>query len=486
MNQGLKTQRLNNKVMDLLKRFSAVAMLCLLSAGCSDSFLQLAPVSNPNAGNFFKTKSDFELASSAAYATLYTVYNPEGPISYCGELMGDNVTILNISGNMADKWQFRDYSLAPANTMVYQFWQDFYKSLYNINIVISTIENAEVDAAYKDKIKGEMQFLRALYYFQMVQIWGDLPLVTTPITAEESYAVLRAPVAEVYAQIVKDLQFAASKLPLAAMAGVGKVSKGAAQSLLGKVYLTMGDKTNAATTLKEVVSSAQYQLLPGYASLWDPKNKNTKESIFEIQYLGGSSTAPFSDYYLGFFPNSNALGFYGSGMNQVVDDVWNEFEAGDGRRVASIDTGFTDAKGVFTKVKFPKKWQDKTAPVIGQRIAANNNFMVLRYADVLLMLTEATGDAQYLNLVRKRAGLPEFGTASYPAAKYPTVELATEHERRVELAFEFQRWFDLKRTNRALTVLAGKGKAVTQNKLLIPIPSVVRDQNGKIAQNVGY
>lgn len=469
--------------MNKLKHILVACLTGFVLSSCSDSFLQLAPVSNPNAGNFFKTKADFDLASNAAYATLYTVYNPEGPVSYAGELMGDNVTILNISGNMADKWQFRDYTLAPANTMVYQFWQDFYKSLYNINIVISKIESADVDAAYKDKIKGEMLFLRSLYYFQMVQIWGDLPLVTAPITAEESYGILRSPVSEVYAQIVKDLQFAASKLPL--VATVGKVSKGAAQSLLGKVYLTMGDKANAATTLKEVVNSGQYQLLPSYATLWSPTNKNTKESIFEIQYLGGSSTAPFSDYYLGFFPNSNALGFYGSGMNQVVDDVWNEYESGDSRRVASIDTGFVDAKGTFTKVKFPKKWQDKAAPIIGQRIAANNNFIVLRYADVLLLLTEATGDVQYLNLVRKRVGLPEYGTAAYPT-KYNTIELATEHERRVELAFEFQRWFDLKRTNRALTVLTAKGKTVTQAKLLIPIPNVVRDQNSKITQNAGY
>lgn len=469
--------------MNKLKHILVACLTGFVLSSCSDSFLQLAPVSNPNAGNFFKTKADFDLASNAAYATLYTVYNPEGPVSYAGELMGDNVTILNISGNMADKWQFRDYTLAPANTMVYQFWQDFYKSLYNINIVISKIESADVDVAYKDKIKGEMLFLRSLYYFQMVQIWGDLPLVTAPITSEESYGILRSPVSEVYAQIVKDLQFAASKLPL--VATVGKVSKGAAQSLLGKVYLTMGDKANAATTLKEVVNSGQYQLLPSYATLWSPTNKNTKESIFEIQYLGGSSTAPFSDYYLGFFPNSNALGFYGSGMNQVVDDVWNEYESGDSRRVASIDTGFVDAKGTFTKVKFPKKWQDKAAPIIGQRIAANNNFIVLRYADVLLLLTEATGDAQYLNLVRKRVGLPEYGTAAYPT-KYNTIELATEHERRVELAFEFQRWFDLKRTNRALTVLTAKGKTVTEAKLLIPIPNVVRDQNSKITQNAGY
>ena len=471
-----------------MKKISGyLAMICLLMAswGCGDSFLELAPVSNPNAENFYKTTADFDLAANAAYNTLYTVYNPEGAVSYAGELMGDNVTIYNISGNQADKWQFRDYSLAPANTMVYQFWQDFYKSLYSINIILSKIETASVNADYKAKMQGEMLFLRSLYYYQMVQIWGDLPIVTAPVSAAESYNILRSPSADVYAQIVKDLTDAKSKLPLAASVVAGRASKGAAQTLLGKVYLSMGDKTNAAKELKEVYDSNQYQLLPAYTSLWDAKNKNTKESIFEIQYLGGSATNPYSNYYLVFFPNSNALGFYGAGMNQVVNDIWDEYEKGDSRRIASIDTGYTDAKGNFTAAKFPKKWTDKTAPLINQSIAANNNFIVLRYADLLLLLTEATGDVSYMNQVRKRVSLPLYGESTYPT-KYSTVELALEHERRVELAFEFHRWFDLKRTNRALTVLAAKGKKVTPEKLVLPIPNIVRDQNGKITQNTGY
>jgi hypothetical protein len=470
--------------MKKLIQFLAMISFVAVSWGCKESFLELAPVSNPNADNFYKTKTDFDLATNAAYNTLYTVYHPQGPVSYAGELMSDNVTIFNISGNQADKWQFRDYSLAPANTMVYQFWQDFYKSLYNINIILSKIETADLDAAYKSQVQGEMLFLRSLYYFNMVRIWGDVPLVTAPVTAAESYNILRAPSAEIYAQIIKDLTDAKSKLS-ATSAIAGRATKGAAQTLLGKVYLTSGDKTNAAKELKEVYDSKKYELLPSYPSLWDVKNKNTKESIFEIQYLGGAATNPYSNYYLEFFPNSNALGFYGAGMNQVVDDLWNEYEKGDTRKEASIDTGFTDAKGNFTAARFPKKWTDKTAPLINQSIASNNNFIVLRYADLLLLLTEATGDVSYLNQVRKRSNLPLYGETGYPA-KYSTVDLALEHERRVELAFEFQRWFDLKRTNRALPVLTQKGKSVTQDKLILPIPNIVRDQNAKITQNNGY
>jgi hypothetical protein len=109
----------------------------------------------------------------------------------------------------------------------------------------------------------------------------------------------------------------------------------------------------------------------------------------------------------------------------------------------------------------------------------------LRYADLLLLLTEATGDVSYLNEVRKRANLPLYGSAEYPA-KYSTVALALEHERRVELAFEFQRWFDLKRTGRAVEVLKTKGKNITDAKLLLPVPNIVRDQNNRITQNQGY
>ena len=130
---------------------------------------------------------------------------------------------------------------------------------------------------------------------------------------------------------------------------------------------------------------------------------------------------------------------------------------------------------------------DLTEPLYGVTEASNNNFMILRYADLLLMLTEATGDPQYLNKVRVRAGLPLYGTAAYPSALYPTVDLAVEHERRMELALEFHRWFDLKRTGRAVAVLAAKGKAVTADKLLLPVPQYALGQNPNLApQNPGY
>ncbi len=471
-----------------MKTFRKLFLLFVLSGivmSCSDSFLELNPISNATADNF-KTKDDFDLAVNAAYTSLYTIYHPEGAVSYVNEQMSDNAIMFNISGIQADKWQFKDYSLMTTNTMVYQFWQDYYKAIFNTNIVLNKIETASLDATYKDDVKAQMMFLRALYYFHLVQIWGDVPLVTTPITGDEAYSVLRSPKAQVYDQIKKDLLFAIDKLPLAStITKLGKASKGAAQTLLGKVYLTQGDKTAAAAVLKEVYASNQYALLPTYASLWGPNVKNTKESIFEIQYLGGSTSAPYSRYYQTFYPNNNFLGFYGSGMNQVTDDLYNEFEATDPRRDQSIALGYNNGN-TFIAQKYPIKWTHTSAVLGGGNPLSNNNFMVFRYADVLLMLSEATGDPVYLNQVRARAGLAKFGEAGYPTNLYSSLDLAIEHERRSELAIEFHRWFDLKRTNRAITVLAPKGKAITADKLLLPIPQIVRSQNPNITQNPGY
>jgi starch-binding outer membrane protein, SusD/RagB family len=472
-----------------------IIIALLVFTACKKTFLDLSPVSNSNANNFFKTRADFDLAVNNAYATLHTVYNPQGFISYCGELLSDNATIYQVAGsggvNANDKFAFRDYTITATNQLVNQFWNEAYTSMYHVNIVIEKLKEAELDDAYKTQITAEMRFLRALYYYNMVQVWGDLPLVTTPIPASDAFVVSRTGQADVYKQIVEDLTNAAANLPAPdKVPAPGRASNGAAKTLLGKVYLSMNDKTAAAQVLMQVYNDyngKQYDLLPHYGSLWGPTlaQKNTKESVFEVQYKGGANN-PYSSYWPAFAPFENfSITRFGGGINQVTDDLYDEFEAGDIRRDTSIETGYF--KGTtWVATKFQKKWKDLNAPIVSGAEACNNNFMVLRYADVLLLLTEATGDAQYLNKVRARVGLPLFGTPGYPAAKYPTLELALEHERRVEFALEFHRWYDLKRTGRALTVLTAKGKAINQNRLVLPIPQIARDQNPNLGQNNGY
>lgn len=469
--------------MKTLKNIFILGCICILMTNCED-FLDLAPVSNSNASNFYQTEADFDLAVNAAYATLYICYGPDGGASYCGEQMSDNCTMYHVAGNSTDRNAFKDYLLVPNNTVVYQLWQQYYNGLYNINIVLDKIENADVDADFKTDVKAQMSFLRALYYFDMVRMWGDLPLVTKPITAQESYDILRSPAADVYALIIEDLQFAVANAPLASDTKAGRVTKGAAQMLLGKVYLTRGDKASASQQLLAVYNSDLYDLVPAYSDLWALGSKNTVESIFEVQYIGGQGN-PYSVYYPAFAPFENfSFTSASGGMNMVTDDLFNEYEAGDIRRDISIDTGYTNKADEFVPVKFPRKWVDTTV-VYGSEFC-DNNFMIMRYADLLLLLSEATDEASYLNEVRARVGLPGFGEAGYPA-EYTTLELAIEHERRSELALEFHRWFDLKRTGRATPVLTDKkGKSITDEMLLLPVPEKVIQQNDAITQNGAY
>ena len=339
--------------MNQYKKYISILVIVLIALGCRKSFLELAPVSNANADNFFKTQSDFDLALNNAYATLYTVYNPKGAVSFCGELLSDNTTVyvLAQSGTVTigDQWAFRDYSINSSNSAVYQFWIDFYSSLFHVNIILDKIEAADLSDTYKTQVTAEMKFLRGLYYFIMVQMFGDLPLITEPILPDAAFAATRSSKEEVYKLITDDLKYASDNLPDPnKVTAPGRASKGAAKTLLGKVYLTMGDKANALTTLKQVYDSyngTQYDLLPSFASLWGntAAAKNTKESIFEIQYKGGA-TNPFSTYWPAFAPFENfSITKYGGGMNQVTEELYNDYEAGDPRRDVSFYLGYTKA-----------------------------------------------------------------------------------------------------------------------------------------------
>lgn len=468
-----------------MKKIIYILILCSgILLGCGEEFLDRTPISNPNEGDFYQSQKDIETALWAAYNSLYTLYGPESLPSFFGELMSDNAFSDNAAGRVQDYEGFDNHAMSDDNELVLGYWNSYYQALYTINNIITSSEKLEFDN--RDVLIGEAKFLRALYYFDMVRAWGDIPLVITPISIGEAYAQGRTPATDVYTQIVEDLTFCVSKLPAkASQRFVGAATSDAANTLLGKVYLTMGNKAKASETLLKVYGKFS---LVSYAALWDKTKKNGAESIFEIQYKGGKSN-PYSKYWAMFSPLDNRIvTAWGAGMNQVTPDLWDAYETGDPRRDLSIQDGYQTAAGVTVEIKFPIKWKDATAEVDGLREAADNNFIILRYADVLLMLTEATGDVKYMNEVRNRVGLPLYGSAGYPS-KYNTVELACEHERQVELALEFHRWFDLKRTGRAIAVIKNSSKNITinANQLVLPIPLEVITQNPDvITQNEAY
>ena len=465
----------------LLASFSFVFM-----SGC-DSFLDRQPISNAYADQFYQTESDFQTALTAAYHTLYTIYSPEGQSSFFGELMSDNACNESTAGNVKDFEAFYTHVGMDANsTLVLNYWNQYYESLYVINNVLERSEKASF--SHREALQAEARFLRALYYFNMTRAWGDIPLVLHPVSVKEALRQGRTPQPQVYETIIQALQFGIATLPDKQHERfAGAATSDAACALLGKVYLTLNRKAEAAAVLNKLYG--RFTLLPHYEDLWDLNHKNSAESIFEIQYKGGAGN-PYSLYWSMFTPVDNhVLTAWGGGLNQVTDDLWNAYEQGDPRRDITIQDGYYKKNGDKVNTRFTIKWRDADAEKNGSREAADNNFIVLRYADVLLMLTEATGDATYLNEVRQRVGMPLYGTPGYPADRYPTVALACEHERLVELAMEFHRWFDLIRTGRAIEVLKNSSKHVTltPGQLLLPIPLDVISQNPDVmTQNEAY
>lgn len=468
--------------MNKLKYILIVPAILAIS-GCSD-FLDKSPVSQANENDFYKTESDFQTAMTSAYACLYTLYDPQGLPSYYGELMSDNVYTDDPSGNQQDKKAFETHiGMQTSNTTVADEWNHYYNAVYIVNNILEKMDAAG-DFSSKAAIQGECRFLRALYYFDMVRFWGDIPLVTKPLSAKEAFAMGRTSKSDVYTCIINDLIFASANLPAKAnQRFAGSATSDAANTLLGKVYLTIGEKEKAKEVLLK--EYGKFSLMGNYADLWSLDHKNCAESIFEIQYMAGKEN-PYSKYWAYFTPADNhTITKWGRGCNQVLDDLWNAYETNDKRRDASIQNGYYTSSGEFVATKFTIKWRDENATLDGATEAAGNNFMILRYADVLLMLTEATGDVKYLNEVRERAGVPKYGENGYPS-QYNTITKALDHEYRVEFACEFHRYFDMVRLA-TTDELKTCSKNISKPLILLPIPQDVIDQNPDlIIQNPEY
>lgn len=474
-------------------RLFLTGLLCLSLSACREQFLDLAPISQANTSSFFRTQSDMLNALSGAYAALQFA-GQYGQYYVFAEIPSDDTSPV-LSGSVTDQDEFDKFYLRTTNPFLATRWNDGYRGISRCNTILDRIEAVEMDAALKARFTGEAKFLRALMYFNLVRVYGDVPLVLKEITDPlEGYEYGRAPVAEVYAQIIKDLTDAEAVLP-ASYTGtnVGRATRGAAKGLLGKVYLTRRQYAEAATKLKEVIDAGTYDLLPNYADLFRPANKNSRESLFEVQYKKGAigEGSNFGNTYAPENSGNAVIQFGGGGNNQPTVDLITSYEAGDVRRDISLATSYTNAAGNRVDYRYIRKYLDP--PVTNGD--AEDNWYVLRYADVLLLYAEALNETgqtaqaiPFLNRVRQRAKV-----ADRTGLDQAALRLAIEQERRVELAFEGHRWFDLVRTGRALPVLNAKAAAIgiktplTENNLIFPIPQSQIDINPSlIKQNPGY
>jgi len=440
---------------------------------CSESFTDLSPISQRNAGIFYQSSSDMQVAVNAIYNSLKAngCYNQSYWVMQ--ELRSDN-TFWDGTGLAEEITVFDKFTDISTSNITEAAWNDSYAGISRANIVLSRIDAVDMDASLKGRLRGEALFLRSLYYYHLAVGFGNIPLVLTEtVSVSEGQEHTQVNAGAVYSQLIADLTEAESLLPQSySGADVGRATKGAAATLLAKINLTNGDNTNAEGALRRVMGYG-YSLVSDFNNLWGSENEHNSESIFEVEFEGG-----FGDQGNSFTSqfNGDLAGAVTSGLRNIPErDLSDSFEEGDLRYAATFDGVTPDVNG--WTVKYGRE------NGFGEDDAANN-WVVFRYADVLLMLAEALGEGQesydLINQVRQRAGLGPISGDTPGSFGEKLLQ-----ERRVELAFENHRWADLLRFGAAESVLSAQGKS-TNNKLLFAIPQREIDLNSNFSQNPGY
>jgi tetratricopeptide (TPR) repeat protein len=471
-----------------------VAAFSLLITSCSKEFIEILPVDTVTVDVLYKTDKDFQDAVIGVYAIFQDQYQN---MYFFGDIRADDNWDELVKGTAG---AVDNFTLSNDDPLLISTWRNYYKAITRANTVLEKLTTANASVTNKNRHTGEAEFLRALAYFDLVRIFGDVPLVTKSLSIEGSYKTPREKVDKIYDElIIKDLLDAESKLPVSYTGtDVGRATKGAARALLGKVYLTRKDFVKAEAKLQEVTTMG-YALLPNWADLWDyTKNEHHSEYIYDIEYeqgLGGEG----SIYTNRFTPKvTSMIAFYG--IAGSVDDqntphqvLFDLFDAKDKRKDITATRGYTDATGKFIPILISSNNMSAyTRKYIARITTANDSpadWKVIRYADVLLMYAEALNEngktaaaLPYLNQIRTRAGVTPYGTLTQAEMRANIVL-----ERRMELAFEGHRWFDLVRTGQAFNVMQKYG--MKPHNTLWPIPfaqiQLVNDR-AIFPQNPGY
>lgn len=480
------------------KLICIITLTSMLIGSCSKDFIELLPESTVTIDVLYKTDKDFADALVGIYTLYENIY--DGNYEYLSELCGDDMEHQWATESIAVRLDYFTYT--NDESLIRDFWRNHYSVINRANLLLSKIDKTDpAVVTHKDRYIGEAKFLRALAYFNLVRVFGDIPIILTPITFEESYKVARESVDKVYTDaIYKDLLDAETKLPVKYTgADVGRATQGAAKSILGKAYLTQKDYVNAETKLKEVTTLG-YSLLTNYNDLWTATNEHHSEYIFDIEFESGAGYG--SNLTNTHMPQEATLqAFYkiagGGGSDLCPSDsllsLNNElFVVGDKRKERSVANGFTNANGVWVPLpvtglrrSFTMKY---TVPVPSGGDSPAN-FKVIRYADVLLMLAEALNENNKtdealtnLNLVRARANVTQ-----YSGLAKSTTRAKIWQERRLELCFEGHRWFDLLRTGRAFEVMGRFGMKPYMTLFPIPLSELQVVNNKDILwQNPGW
>ena len=483
-----------------IKKLTALVLIITCMA-CED-YVDILPEGQENSETFFNSKSDYEDALVGVYDLLSTTYLH----NLLGEIASDNSLCGGESPTDVLDWQqIDDMSHTPDNGALRSVFQFMYAGISRANYIVEFQD--KIDFEGKEQLLAENLFLRSYYYFELVKFFGDVPLYTERrITIEESQSIGRTPKAEVYAKLETDLISTIDNLPWQQNQN-GRVTKGAALALLGKIYLYQEKFEQAAITLDQVINSNQYQLVDDFATIFLNTNENNNESVFEVQYFGGEG-ASFDCFQcvegniaVGFmgprFNGGNYAPFTsGFSFNPPTEELYNAYSANDLRRDATIlnmeefvaerpSVTFNLGNEIDYTGYYNKKYIPYAEANSGDvNLTHSNNYRAIRYSDVLLMAAEAynrgslndTKAREYVNLVRDRAGLDEILTSG------SNLTQDIYSERRLELAGEGHRFFDQVRTGETSSIPNFSAKNV-----VFPISRIEIELAGNNwEQNDGY
>lgn len=466
----------------------------MMVTGACEKILDKSPESSFSPSNFYKTSSDAIAAINAAYDPIMSNnFYQQIMLAFSDQSTddaewGNGRNTANQGKNDLDK-----YTFTPSTVYFYSNWSTIYSGINRANTVINRVPGIEMDAVLKKRIIGEAKFLRGFYYFTLVRLYGGVPLVLTETTSLTNLDLPRNTETEVYNQIISDFTDAEAALPITYNASDnGRATKGAATAFLSSVYLTQKIWDKAAMKAKEVIdmeTSGRYGLMSSYADIFLVANKNGKESIFEGQALGGGFNE--GSTFEGYLRPSFDKGGYGD--DPPTKSIYDAFSANDVRRDVTLRLySTTSTPAAPPSISFPCyvcKYKDPTSTGNGD---GNNNFPIMRYAEVLLIYAEALNEQgpnnpdafAAINRIRERAGLAHLPDTLSQVDMRAAILL----ERRLELAFEGHRRYDLLRTGQLINAMKAQNPTINveATQLLFPIPQIEMDANSLLTQNPGY
>ncbi|TXF86263.1 RagB/SusD family nutrient uptake outer membrane protein [Neolewinella aurantiaca] len=482
--------------------FFTLVLFLIGASACEDDFIGRSPLYSIDSENYFNSEADYQNALIGAYDLLQPTYLNV----MVGEIASDNTLAGGESAtDVIGIQQVDDMIHTPVNAQVRDIWNWMFAGVNRASYLLEFKDKTEFEG--REQIIAEARFLRAYYNFELVKWFGPIPIKGDErfVLGDET-SLPRASKSEVYASIVEDLTLAIPDLAVTAPQ-TGRVSRGAAQALLGKAYLYQEDFAAAATVLTEVIESGNFSLNDDFAEIFENTGENGPGAVFEVQYTDaegagfGCLQCSEGNVAVGFNGIRNHTGpTYDSGFsfNVPTEEAFNAFEPGDQRRdVAILDidawaeetgAGFgigNEHTGYYNRKYIARKGDSNIGD---QNLTNPNNYRAIRYADVLLMAAEAlnaTGNDEqarnYLNQVRRRA----FGDENHDInAGGTALAEFIQQERRLELMGEGHRFFDLVRKGAAAGAIDG---FTTGKNEVFPVPfEEIQFAGGNWDQNPGY